>query len=574
MVLLGMVVFLITLPAVANEPIRLDDSLYIKSDALAAGLTPASVAFSFTSVSSIYWHPLTWLSHALDFELFGTNLSGHHLTSILFHAISAALLCFVLTSLGAGRWPAAAGALLWAIHPLRVESFAWLAERKDVLCAAFFLASIAAYLRYLESPTWRRYTAWLALGACALMSKPTAVSLPAILLLLDFWPRRRQTSLGRLIVEKVPLIAGAAAVGVLTMIGQRAAGATSLIQASVTARLENAAVSCLRYLGKMFWPADLNPFYPYHSNWPAPLVIASILFVTALTSLALQQRKRRPWLLFGWLWFLITLLPNAGLVQAGYQSMADRFTHLPMIGIVVAVVRTIADWAAGHPARQRAAAWTAGAALVVLSALTIRQIGYWHDSQTLFLRSIALEDSAFMRENLANILMQEGRDREAESHLLAGIRVAPAQYTLHDRLANLYRRNGRLDQALAEANAALALAPDNRMVVETAGMVHYRQGDCATAARYFERALQLGTPPESIATLMNDAGAWLASQGRPREAEPMIRRGVELDPQLVQARRNLVLVLEDQHRLEEARRALEQAIQSTGPRPEYRDLLP
>ncbi len=179
-----------------------------------------------------------------------------------------------------------------------------------------------------------------------------------------------------------------------------------------------------------------------------------------------------------------------------------------------------------------------------------------------------------MRENMANILMQEGRDREAESHLLAGIRVAPAQYTLHDRLANLYRRNGRLDQALAEANAALGLAPDKRMVVETAGMVHYRRGDCATAARYFERALQLGTPPESIATLMNDAGAWLASQGRPSEAEPLIRRAVELNPLVVQARRNLVLVLEDQHRPEEARRALEQAIQATGPRPEYRDLLP
>jgi len=298
------------------------------------------------------------------------------------------------------------------------------------------------------------------------------------------------------------------------------------------------------------------------------------VFVAGVTALAIQQRRRRPWLLFGWLWFLITLLPNVGIVQVGYQSMADRFTHLPMIGIVMAVVWTAVDWAGERPVRQRAAAWAAGAVLVVLSALTIRQIGYWHDSQTLFLRSIALEDSAFMRENMANILMQEGRDREAESHLLAGIRVAPAQYTLHDRLANLYRRNGRLDQALAEANTALALAPDKRMVVETAGMVHYRRGDCATAARYFERALRLGTPPETIGTLMNDAGAWLASQGRPREAEPTIRRAVELNPLLVQARRNLVLVLEDQHRPEEARQALEQAIQATGPRSEYRDLLP
>ena len=296
--------------------------------------------------------------------------------------------------------------------------------------------------------------------------------------------------------------------------------------------------------------------------------------MAGLTALAVQQRKRRPWLMFGWLWFLITLLPNAGLVQAGYQSMADRFTHLPMIGIVVAVVWTISDWAAGHPARQRAAAWTAGAILVVLSALTVHQIGYWHDSQTLFLRSIALEDSAFMRQNLASILMQEGQDSEAEPHLLAGLRLAPRDYMVDDALANLYRRTARLDQALAEANAALALAPDKRMVMETTGMVHYRRGECAEAARYFERALQLGTPPPTIATLMNDAGAWLASQGRPGEAEALIRRAIELNPVLVQAHRNLILVLQDQHRFEEARAAVETAVLATGPRAEYRDLLP
>ncbi len=568
-------VLLATLPAIRGAYVEFDDQLYLRDHAPAHGLNTESIAFAFTSIKELYWHPLAWLSHALDVELFGSAPAGHHFTSILLHAISAGLLFRILNRLGTGARAAAAGALLWALHPLRVESFAWLAERKDVLCAAFFLAAILAYLHYLDRRTRPRYAAWLCLGLMALMSKPTAVSLPAVLLLLDFWPRRRHIPKLRLVLEKLPLLAAAAAVAALTMIGQQRSGATTLLrEISFHVRVENAAVSCLRYFGKMLWPVSLNPFYPYHPNLPAASVLASAALLAALTALAIQQRKRRPWLLFGWLWFLVTLLPNSGLVQAGWQSIADRFTHLPMIGIVIALVWTVADWAAGHPARQRVAAWTAAAVLVALSGLTIRQIGYWRDSETLFRHSIALEDSAFMRGNLANVLMQEGRDSEAETHLLAGLRVDPRADTVHDSLAKLYRRTDRLDQALAEANTALALAPDKRVVVETAGLIYYRRGDCATAATYFERALRLGTPAESIATLMNDAGVWLASQGRPSEAEPLIRRAVELDPLLVQARRNLVLVLEDQGRTEEARAALGQAVRATGPRPEYRDLIP
>jgi tetratricopeptide (TPR) repeat protein len=574
-ILVAALVLLATLPATRCGYIELDDQLYLHDHPPAQGLSIETVVFALTSTGEVYWHPLTWLSHALDVELFGPAPAGHHFTSILLHALTAALLCLVLIGLGAPAWTAAAGALLWALHPLRVESFAWLAERKDVICAAFFLAAILAYLHYLDRRTLRRYAAWLCLGLLALMSKPTAVSLPVILLLLDFWPHRRQAPVLRLVLEKSPLAAGAAAVVYLTVIGQRRAGATTLLQGvAFPVRLANAAVSCSRYLGKMFWPANLNPFYPYHPNLPVALVIASAALFVALTALASRQRKRRPWLLFGWLWFLITLLPSSGLVQAGWQSMADRFTHLPMVGIVIAVAWTVSDWAGAQPPRQKAAAWIGGVALVALAALTIRQIGYWHDTETLFLRSIALEDSAFMRDNLASTLMRTGRDHEAELHLVAGVRLAPQQYTLHNELANIYRHTGRLDQALAESNLALALAPDQRPVVETAGMVHLRRGDYEAALGYFDQALRRGTPPPTIAAAVNDVGAWLASQGRTGEAEPLIRKAVELNPLLVQARRNLVLVLQDRHRPEEARHALEQAIQATGPRSEYRDLLP
>jgi Tfp pilus assembly protein PilF len=566
------IVLLVALSARGNQFVNFDDPLYVGTKPASDGLTTEAVAFAFTSVGTLYWHPLTWLSHELDTELFGAVPAGHHFTSVVLHALTAGLLCIVLIQIGATVFQAAAGSLLWALHPLRVESFAWVAERKDVLCALFFLATIAIYLRYVKQPSPARYAGWLCCGMLALMSKPTAVSLPTVLLLLDFWPRFRQITLTKLLLEKVPLISMAALVLCLTVLGQDRSNATSLLsQLPLHTRLANAAAAYPRYLGKIIWPVNLSCFYPYHRNVPLLSVTLSVCFLGAVTAFAIVQRTRRPWLLLGWAWFVIVLLPNAGIVQAGRQSIADRFTHIPMIGLVISVLWTVAELQ--RPESHKAIAWITCGVLAACAFLTVRQIAFWRDSVTLFEHAISVEDSDYIRGNLATTLMQEGKYVDAEPHLLAAIRLAPDRFEHHNNLANVLLRTGRIDHATAEANIALRLGPESLAVANTAGLVFLRGGNYGSALKQFDHAIQLGDDAAQVAAKLSDAGASLASHGNPQDAEPLLRKAITLNPQLVQARRNLVLVLLDQHRIPEARASLQQAIHDTGAQPEYRDLI-
>ena len=565
-------VFSIGLPALHNSFVDLDDQTYVSNKPVSTGLTIDGLTFALTSLSP-YWHPVTWLSHELDAELFGSAPAGHHFTSVLLHAITAGLLCLTLMSLGGGVRLAGAAALLWGLHPLRVESFAWVAERKDVLCALFFVAAVAAYLRYQTHPGRRRYALWLVCGALALMSKPTAVTLPAVLLLLDLWPGQRRVPLWRLIVEKIPLAVMAAAVMVLTVVGQQRDGATSLVpNLSLATRLANAAASYARYLGNMLWPVNLACHYPYERQFPLAWVLPCAALLVGLSIAAAAQRRRRPWLAVGWAWFVVTLLPNAGLVQSGRQAMADRFTHIPMMGIAMGVAWAVSQWAGTQRARRRAAVWAAAAVLVVFAFLTVRQIGYWHDSISLFEHAITVNDSDYMRGNLATTLMAQARYAEAEPHLLAAIRLAPSEVGYHQDLAVLLSKTGRLDEAAHESQMAIALAPRTALLVEFAGLVALRRGRYEDALAAMGRAVDLGSDTARVAAVLNDNGASLAAHGRPRDGEPLVRKAVQLDPALAQARRNLVLILMDERRAEEARESLRLAVDATGNRAEYSDL--
>lgn len=492
---------------------------------------------------------------------------------MLLHALTAGLLCLALTALGLDVRLAGAAALLWGLHPLRVESFAWVAERKDVLCALFFVAAVAAYLRYQKHPGRVRYALWLLCGALALMSKPTAVTLPAVLLLLDLWPGNRKAPLWRLIMEKAPLAAMAAAVMVLTVVGQQRDGATSLVSnLSLGTRVANAAVSYARYLGKMLWPVNLACHYPYERHLPLPWVLLSAALLIGASVAAAAQWRRRPWLIVGWAWFFVTLLPNAGLVQSGRQAMADRFTQVPMIGLAMGVAWAVSEWAGKRQARRRAAAWTAAAVLVALAFLTIRQIGFWHDSITLFEHAIAVNDSDYMQGNLATTLMGQRRETEAEPHLRAALRLAPSEVGYHQDLAVLLSRTGRLDEAARESQKAVALAPRTALLVEFGGLLALRRGRYGEALAALGEAVTLGSDPTRVAAVLNDSGASLADHGRPRDAEPLVRKAVQLDPALVQARRNLVLILLDERWEAEARESLRLAMEATGNRPAYSDL--
>jgi Flp pilus assembly protein TadD len=563
----------VTLPATRGAFVSLDDSLYLSNTSAVGGLTLRGVAFAFTSVSTLYWHPLAWLTHELDAELFGTNPAGPHFINVLLHSIAAGLLFLVLRRLGAGAWAAAGGALLWALHPLRVESFAWVAERKDVLCALFFIATVLAYLRYAERPSPRRYVAWTALGALALMSKPVAVSLAPILLLLDYWPLRRKSGSMQLLKEKIPLLGMTAAVMFITVYGQRVSGSMRhLADVPFCIRLENAPISYVRYIGKILWPASLSCFYAYDRHPAAVWAAASALVLCGVSALAVWQRERRPWLLVGWLWFLIALLPNIGLLQAGRQSIADRFTNLAMIGVAVAVMFTVSEWAGTSHFRKRVAVVSASATLAVLAALTVRQIGFWHDSLRLCEHAISVEDGDYVRALMATTLIEAHRYADAEPQLRAAIRFAPERAEHHNNLANVLLETGRLGEAAEEESIALRLAPDDISVAETMGRIFFRQANYAGALQQFSHAAELGADRAALATALNDMGASVASRGQPRDGEPLIRKAAELNPSLVQARRNLVLVLADQGRRDDASRALAEAVHATGRQPEYQDL--
>jgi Flp pilus assembly protein TadD len=571
--LVAALVLLLTIPVVANSFVTLDDGLYLGNTAAVGGLTLRGLAFAFTSVSTLYWHPLAWLSHELDAELFGANPAGHHLTSVLLHAVAAGALFLLLRRLGVGAWAATGGALLWALHPLRVESFAWVAERKDVLCALFFIATVLAYLRYAERPSPRRYVAWIGLGTLALMSKPVAVSLAPILLLLYYWPLRRKSGLAQLLTEKLPLFVMSAAVMALTVYGQEVSGSMRhLADVPFRIRLENAPISYVRYIGKILWPVNLSCFYAYDRHPTAAWVTASALGLGAVSALVLRQHRRRPWLLVGWMWFLIALLPNIGLLQAGRQAIADRFTNLAMIGVAIAAVFAASEWVGASRFRGKVAAVSACAAVAVLAALTIRQIGFWHDSVRLCEHAISVEDGDYVRALMGATLIAEHRYREAEPHLRVAVRLAPERAEHHNNLANVLLQTGQLDQAAMEQAIALRLAPNDVSVAETMGRIFFRQANYGGALQQFSHAVKLGADEAAVATAINDMGASVASRGQPHEAEPLIRKAVELNPSLVQARRNLVLVLADQGRLGDAVRALAEAIQTTGMQPQYEDL--
>lgn len=518
---------------------------------------------------------MAWLSHEPDFTLFGMQAMGHHLSNAILQIVATGLLYLVLRELKAGPWAACAGALLWAAHPLRVESYAWVAERKDVLCACFFTATILAYLRFQRRPTRWRYWVWVLSGALTLMTKPVAVCLVPILLLMDWWPRSRPVLVPKLVLEKMPLVALTALVVELTVYGQSASGATTHLAAvPAFTRAANVPIFYVRYIGKVVWPLDLACFYSYDSSPSLLLSAVCVAFLVAVTVGAARRRREKPWLLFGWLWFLVALIPNIGLVQAGRQSIADRFTNIAMVGLSIAIVLTWSTWVSGlSGVRHRVFTGAPGVALIALALISARQATYWYDSIRLFEHAIRVEDNDFIRGNLATALVVERRLDEALGHLALATKRSPDAWDLRNNYANVLMEVGRTESAVAEATAADALAPQNPVVLRTLGMVCFKQGSFVRSLELLNKSVALGAPENAVAAQMNDMGASLASRGRPSEAEPFVRRALELDGTLVQAWRNLALLLVDRGRVEEARAVLEEAKKKTGRQTAYRGVV-
>jgi protein O-mannosyl-transferase len=451
-------------PVLHNGFIDYDDPAYVTVNMMVRqGLTLKGALWSLGAFHAGNWHPLTWLSHMLDIQLFDLNPIGHHAVSLLLHAANACLLCLVLQRLTGCLGRSVLVALLFALHPLHVESVAWIAERKDVLSTLFWLLTMAAYLWYVRKPSARRYLAVAGLFALGLMAKQMLVTLPLVLLLLDFWPLNRLSACpSRMLSEKIPLLVMAGATGLTTILAQDSGGALNHgSAASLLANIGNGLLSYVKYLRNMVWPVDLAFFYPLDPGAVTPAKVAgALILLAALSVLAVWQAKKRPYLLFGWLWYLITLVPVIGFIKVGSQAMADRYTYIPLIGIFLALVWGGAElagrWRRGVPV----AAGLAAVVLAVLSALTVAQIRYWQSSYALYDHALAaVENNWLAHNNLAILKAQQYRYDEAIRHFEASLRINPNQAESYQNLGNAYQSAGNYLLAIESFRAAVRLSP-------------------------------------------------------------------------------------------------------------------
>jgi protein O-mannosyl-transferase len=479
-----------------------DDPAYVTANFhVQQGLTMHSLAWAFTSTEEANWHPLTWISHMLDVQLFQLRPMGHHAQSILWHAINVVLLFLLLAKATGFVGRSAFVAALFAVHPLNVESVAWVAERKTVLCTFFLLLALGAYGWYAKRPGAGRYLIVAVLFALALMAKPMAVTFPLALLLLDFWPLQRilETPFPRLLVEKIPLLALSGASAVITLYAQRAGGAVGSTAALPLAmRVKNAIYSYLIYVEKAIWPSHLAVFYPHPEGtlalWKVTSAAAVLITITAIFW-HFRWHFRERYLLVGWFWFLGTLAPVIGIVQVGRQAWADRYAYLPLWGLFVIVVWLLSE-AATRISLNRAAQLAIAAAIVVgYSAATYTQIKYWRDGYTLFAHALEVTAANPIAEgNLGSSLMEMGRSDLAESHLERAIQLMPWDTTAHYNLGTLLHRRNELDQALREYQLTLRYGPDKREAAQThnnLGVLFNQLGKRDQAAAEFTNAIAL-----------------------------------------------------------------------------------
>jgi protein O-mannosyl-transferase len=598
---------------VHHDFINYDDPDYVcHNEHVNKGLTCDGVSWAMTAAYAGNWHPLTWLSHILDCEFYGLRAGGHHLTSALLHAVTAVLLFLVLWKMTADLWPSAFVAAVFAVHPLHVESVAWVAERKDVLSGLFFVLTLAAYLSYVRHRfSLVRYLAVVALFGLGLMTKPMLVTLPFVLLLLDYWPLRRMAAdagerptedgsegdalaracapvslkrVGRLVVEKIPLILLTVVSCVVTPWAQGTAVA-ELADLPLSSRLGNTPVSYVSYLGMSFWPINMAPYYPHPEvGLPAWEPLAALAVLLVITAVVLVRCRKNPCLPVGWFWYLGMLVPVIGLVQVGTQAMADRYMYLPQIGLSIAVtwgaLAVVRSWR-----HRTAVCWVAAsAAIAVLVVCGARQASYWRDSETLWRHALACTQ----RNKLAHFclgisLAEQGRLQEAAEQYEQAVAIAPDYLDAQTNLGAVLTGLGRTSDAVKHFEKAVAIAPDSMEIRCNLGSALVVAGRRDEAIEYYREALKIS--PDSVAIRLNLGSALLggrqlnaamsefqrvlklqpdsakahsgcaevlAKQGKLNDAIEHLEKAVELAPDDAEAHANLGLLLANRDRLEEA----------------------
>jgi len=554
-------------------------------------------------VDTDYWMPLTLISHMAGVQLFGLHPAGHHAVNVLLHAASTASLFLVLCSMTGSLWKSAFVAALWSVHPLRVESVAWITERKDVLSGLFFMLTLAAYLKYVRKPSAARYMILLIPFVLGLMSKPIGVTLPLVLLLLDYWPLQRmgraenRRSLPALVLEKLPLLALSAMSCLITIFTQKQTLDPNG-QIPLFLRAGNACVSYCIYLKKMLWPTDLAVFYPYPAEGrPIYQGLLGVLLILIISLSVIRLRRSHRYLVTGWFWYLVMLAPVSGILRAGAQAYADRFTYLPMVGLVIAITWAVGSWVGNQ--RLRKILSTVGAVTLVLacSLAAFRQCRYWRDSETLFHHSLSCtRDNFLIENNLGSVLWHEGRTSEAVDHVTTALSINPASADAHNNMGTILWNQGRRKEAIDHFRKALELLPSHgaahnnlgnallqtgssdealphlKLAVEIipgSSEAHYnlgnamlRGGNPSDAIREFQEALSINP---SSAEVQNTLGSVLAGTGSPQKGIVHLQRAIKLDPENPAFLNNLAWVLATcpDHSLRDASTAVDLAEKAT-----------
>ena len=533
--------------------VRYDDLDYVTENAhVKAGVTWEGLKWALTTGHIANWHPLTWLSHMLDVDMFGVNAGPHHLMNLGMHAVNTLLLFTVLRRMTGGVVRSAFVAALFAIHPLHVESVAWISERKDMLSTFFWMLTLLAYVDYVRNPSRYRYAGVLLFFALGLLAKPMVVTLPFVLLLLDVWPLQRITlwrdghrlieageraTLTRLVLEKLPLFALAVASSVVTVIVQRRWGAVGSVTVyPIGLRLENALVNYVAYIGKMVWPAKLSAFYPYRQSVSALAVAGSVLLLVAITIGVVRAARRHPYLLVGWLWYLGTLIPVIGIVQAGLQSIADRYTYIPLIGLFVIVVWGAAE-IAERGARPRVALLSAAAVGLAACALKARsQVETWRDSLALWQNAIDVTGSAYAHYSLGAVLVHDGQVDEGITRFREALRIDPNYPDVHIDLGNALNSRGAVDEALAEFATVVRLRPDYAEARVVYGNLLKTRGRNDDAIAQYRAAVRFNP---TLASAHNELGNGLTTAGQFADAMTEYAEAVRLAPTFAEAHNNL-----------------------------------